>query len=99
VARSASKAGHRHAERRQDDDVLRVHGGEVERAVRVGHEDLDPHAPEFRVDVRVVDDLANEQQPPIGELPARLIGVLHRALHPVAESELAREADRDVPRR
>ena len=65
-------------------------------AARVGLEDLDPHAAQLRVHVRIVDDLADEQQAPVGELAPGLVGVLDRALHAVAEAELACEPDRDV---
>ena len=60
-------------------------------------EDLDPHLAQPVVDVRIVDDLADEKNPPIGEFPARLVGVLDRALDAVAEAEFAGEPDRDVP--
>ena len=36
----------------------------------------------------IVDDLADQVEPPVGELVPRLVGVIHRPLHPVAEAEL-----------
>ena len=45
------------------------------------------------VDVRVVDDLAGQEDVAAGEPPARLIGVVDRAIDAVAEAELAREMD------
>ena len=39
------------------------------------------------VDVRVVDDLAGEMDPPIGKLLASLVGVVDRAIDAVAEAE------------
>ena len=50
-------------------------------------------APQFLVDVRVVDDFAGEEHLTVGEALARLIGVVDRAIHAVAEAELAREVD------
>ena len=64
--------------------------------VVTGLEDLDPHLAAAAVDVRVVDDLADEEDAPVGELPARLVGVLDRALDAVAEAEFAGEPDRDA---
>jgi hypothetical protein len=46
--------------------------------------------------VRIVDDLADQQQSALRKLAPRLIGILDRALDAVAEPELAGEADRDV---
>ena len=45
------------------------------------------------VDVRVVDDLAGQEDVLIREAPARLIGVVDGAIDAVAEAELAREVD------
>src|SRR5688500_16694422 len=77
------------AEGGQDDDVpgrdRRVAGGRLGRL----REQADAHALEPAVHVRVVDDLAGEEDPAVGELLPRLVGVLDRALHPVAEAELA----------
>ena len=55
-------------------------------------ENDDVHAPQLLVDVRIVDDLADEEDAPIRELPPRLVRVLHRTLDAVAEAELARDA-------
>ena len=49
------------------------------------------------VDVRVVDDLAGQEDVAAGEAPARLVGVVDRAVDAVAEAELAREVDRQPP--
>ena len=43
--------------------------------------------------MRVVNDLAGEVHRSIGKPPARLIRVVHGAVHAVAEAELAREVD------
>src|SRR5207249_3962056 len=59
-------------------------------------EDIDPHLAQLRVHVRIVDDLADEENLSVGELPPRLICVLDRALHTVAETELAGEPNGDV---
>lgn len=45
------------------------------------------------IDVRIVDDLAGEKDSPVGKLPACLVGVLHGALHAVAEAELPSQPD------
>ena len=46
------------------------------------------------VDVRVVDDLAGQDDRRDRETLARLVGVIDRAIDAVAEAELAREMDR-----
>ena len=46
--------------------------------------------------MRVVDDLADQEGALGGELGARFVRVLDRTIHAVAESELARQAERDV---
>ena len=46
------------------------------------------------VDVRVVDDLAGQEDVAAGEAAARLVGVVDGAVDAVAEPELAREVDR-----
>ena len=52
------------------------------------------------VDVRVVDDLAGQEDLPVGKPLARLVGVVDGAIDAVAEAELAREVHgRAVPRR
>src|SRR6185503_11844438 len=43
------------------------------------------------VDVGVVDDLANEKEPAIRKLAARLVSVFDRPLHPVAEPKFPGE--------
>src|SRR5205814_1099147 len=57
------------------------------------------HLAQASVDMRVVDDLADEIDAPVGKLLARLIRVLYRALHPVAEPEFAGQTKRDVANR
>ena len=79
----------RDAERRHDHHVVRKHGGEVELAVRAMMQELDAHLLELPVHVRIVDDLAHQEEPAVGELVAGLVGVVHRAVHAVAEAELA----------
>jgi hypothetical protein len=85
----------RHAERRKNHDVVGLEAPEVEDAVG-RQENLDPHLAEAGVDVRVVDDLADEEQASVRELAASLVRVLDGALDAVAEAELAREAHGDV---
>jgi hypothetical protein len=46
--------------------------------------------------VRVVDNLADEEDPTLGKLLARLVRVFDGAFHPVAEPELTGEPDRDI---
>jgi hypothetical protein len=48
-------------------------------------------------DVRVVNDLTGERHWQSGEALPRLVGVLHRSLDAVAETELAREMDGEPP--
>src|SRR5690348_14472872 len=52
--------------------------------------------PQPLIDVRVVDDLAGQEDLALRELAPGLIGVIDRALDAVAEAELAREPNGDV---
>ena len=60
-------------------------------------QERDAHGPQLLVHVRIVDDLAHQEQPPVGELEPGLVGVVHRAIHPVAEAELARQPEGERP--
>src|SRR2546430_6175340 len=62
-------------------------------------QELDTHSPQLGVDVGIVDDFADQEQPAVGELGAGLIGVLDGAVHTVAEAELARELERQITER
>ena len=88
----------RDAERRKDDDVLRLHLREIELTL-TRQQNLDSHVAQSRVHVRIVNDLTDEIDAAIGKLAARLVGVFHRALDAVAEPEFARQTDRDVAHR
>ena len=59
---------------------------------RVG-EEADAGRAQPIVHVRVVDDLAGQEDVAPGEPPARLVGVVDGAVDAVAEAELAREVD------
>src|SRR2546422_10342970 len=48
------------------------------------------------IDVRVVNDLADQEVALVGELGARFVRVLDCAVHAVTESELAGEPERQV---
>ena len=93
------------AESRQDNDVRGPDVGVFEprlgrrRSTSQRLKDRDPHLHEPVIHVRVVDDLADEEDPPIGKLPARLVRVFHRAFNAVAESELARQPHGNVAQR
>ncbi len=88
---------HRHPEGGQDHHVLRRHLGVAPVMVGGLGQDADPQALDAAVHVGVVDDLAGEEDPAVGELLAGLVGVLHRPVDPVAEAELAGQAQPDVP--
>ena len=62
-------------------------------------QELDAHLLEFPVDVRIVDDLAHEQEPAVGELVAGLVRVVHRAVDAIAEAEFARQPESERPHR
>src|SRR5581483_2919890 len=86
----------RDPERGKHDDVVGPDGGEVEVAALGTTQDGDAHRLELRVDVGIMDDLAHEKDAPVGKLRPGLVGVLDRAIHTVAEAELAGELDREV---
>ena len=91
------EVGDRHPERRQDHHVVRIHDAEIERClrgIRVVLEEDHAGIAQPGIDVRIVDDLAGEIDLPVGKFLARLVGVLDRALDPVAEAKLAGQANR-----
>src|SRR5436309_6686868 len=89
---------HRDAECREDYDVAGVHRAEVELAIPPFWpvQELDAHRGELLIDVRVVNDLADQEGALVGELGARFVRVLDCAVHAVTESELAGEPERQV---
>ena len=52
-----------------------------------------PARPQLLVDVGVVDDLAGQEHPLIGEPLPGLVGVIDRAIDAIAEAELPRQVD------
>ncbi len=84
---------HRDAEGGKDHDVVRSQ--RLPAFSRIA-EEPDVGGAQLIVDVRVVDDLAGQEDVPSGEAAARLIRVIDRAVHSVTESELAREVNRDA---
>ena len=61
-------------------------------------EEADALRAELIVDVRVVDDLAGQEDLPVGKPLARLIRVVDGAIDAVAEAELAREVHGETAR-
>jgi hypothetical protein len=86
----------RDAEGRHDHHVVRGDAGEVEAAVVVGIDEVDPHVPHPLVHVGIVDDLAHQVDLPVRELHGGLVGVVHRPVHAVAEAELLGQLHGDV---
>ncbi len=84
----------RHPERGEDHHVIGRYRRVVE-SLGAGHENLHPHSAQLLVHVGIVNDLTHQHDPPIGEFGARLICVIHGALHPVTEPEFLGEANRD----
>src|SRR5262249_21396077 len=83
-----------HAEGRHDNDVFWANRAKIERTGRIRTEqNIDAHVPQPVVDERIVNDFADEEDPLVRKLATRLISVLDRPLHPVTESEFAREMD------
>ena len=88
---------YRGAEGRQENHVF---GGEAfERllggAFEAGGEELYPHLAQPVVHGGVVDHVPRDEDAPVGELLARLEGVVHGPVDPVAEPELVGEPDRE----
>ena len=83
--------GDRHTERRQDDDVVRRQGVEGFAVVR---QKAHAHGAQLLVDVRVVDDFAEQVDGFLGrETAAGGVGEVNGALNAVAKAELLREFD------
>ena len=78
------------AERRQDHHVVRRRASRA--LARVDRKRM-PLRAQPLVDVRVVDDLAGQEDVPAGKPPPRLIGVIDRAIDAVTEAEFAGEMD------
>src|SRR5438270_2318139 len=89
---------HRHAERGKNHDVVRAHSTEVEVAIPTFGpvQEREADRGELLIDVRVVDDLANQERALVGELGPRFVRILDRAVHAVTESELTREPECQV---
>jgi len=88
---------HRHAERREDDDVQGTDRLQPRAApVRLPQEP-DPHLFQAGVDVRVVNDLADQVDRAIGKFSARLVGVFDGAVDPVAKTKLAASRKVSLP--
>ena len=79
----------------QEHHVLRTHLGEF-LLRRPGIQEQDPELGETAVHVGVVDDLARQEDPPIGKAQARLVGVLDRPVHPVAEAEFVGDQEPEL---
>src|SRR6266705_4976501 len=90
---------YRDAEGGQKDDVAGRDRAEIEVPGLRPVEELHPHAVQLPVDVRIVDDLADQEDPLVGELGAGLVGVLDGAIHPIAEPELAGQLEGEVAQR
>ncbi len=90
------EVGVTHAEGRNENDVLRLHAGKIELPVLAGANDRHPHGLELLVHVGVVDDLPHQMDPLVGELGTALVGVLHGAVHAVAESEFPGQAECEI---
>ena len=86
-----------HSEGRQDDDVVGGDAAEVEFAGLAPEEELHAHVAQLLVDMGIVDDLADQEQPPVGELDPGLIGVIDRPVHSVAEPEFPGEPEGQRP--
>jgi len=87
----------RDSECREDDDVRRFHGREIELTLGVGIQEGHAHRFELRVHQRIVDDLADEEDPAIRELPAGLVGIFHGPVHAVAEAETPGQPESGAP--
>mmetsp|Transcript_17256 Transcript_17256/g.38995 ORF Transcript_17256/g.38995 Transcript_17256/m.38995 type:complete len:435 (-) Transcript_17256:152-1456(-) len=89
---------HRGPKGRQDRDVPLVHLGEILPAVLLAAvlDELDVHLLQALVDARVVNDLVGDVQLAARVRAARLVGHLHRPLHPPAEAVGLGQADGHV---
>ena len=98
----------RHTERRQDHYILGLHPTEIDvpasrfplRASPFPrHEERDTHRPEFRVHVRVMDDLTGQINGTIRELLSGLVGVVDCPFDPITEPKLLGQTDGYIPGR
>jgi hypothetical protein len=86
------------AEGRENHDVGRRHHPEIELSVVRMMEAFHPHVVELCVDVRIVDDLADQEDALRRELGTRLVRVFHGSVDSIAKAELAGQLEREVPR-
>src|ERR687898_25255 len=89
----ALEVSHGHAEGRHDHDVIRSHGREIEISVLTMTQERNAHVTQLLVHVRVVDDLTEGKNPPLGKLGSSLIGILDAAIHPVTKADLAGQSE------
>ena len=86
-----------YSERRHDCNVLRRDSGEVESARLVGVDEGDPHVGHPLVHIRIVDDLTDQIDLLLREVVHSFVGVVDGPIDAVAEAELVREPDGDIP--
>src|SRR6185436_5571482 len=86
------------AERRHDHDVVWADLGEVELTLRFLGEEGNAHGTELLIDMGIVNDLADQKEPPVGKLGPAFVGVFHCAVHAVAEAELPGQPKGEMPR-
>src|SRR5262245_12781259 len=89
----------RDAERRQNYDVARLDYVEIELAGCRRIEENHAGVLKSLIDVRIVNDFADQEDPPVGKLHRSLIRIVNRAVDAVAEAERLGQPDRDVAER
>ena len=82
----------------RDHRAIKADAAEIDAPI-LRHEEGYPHRLEFRVHVRIMDDLAGQVDGTIRELLSGLVGVLDRALDSITKAELLRQTDGYVPHR
>src|SRR5437868_573154 len=87
---------HGHAECRKNDDVIRFDHAEIEFAGLRRIQECHAGVFEALIDVRVVNDFADQENAAVGEFYSCLIRVIDGAIDAVAETKVLREADVDV---
>jgi hypothetical protein len=90
--------GHLRPERRDNHQVLRLQLIDL-LVLGLARDRHDPHPANLVIDLRVVNDLAQQENSPVRIRPPRGVGQVYRPLHPVTKTELLRQLDGHVPRR
>jgi len=85
------------AESRQNDHVARLQVLQPDAAGFAARKKAHAHLAQALVDARIMNDLGGQEDAPVGETLARLIGMVDGLVHAVTKTEMIGQAERSPP--